>query len=107
MIRDVLAGLEVGGPWAAALLLLAAYFWARHRGWILTAKEVERTVAGFVQVIGHQEKELAYQRSAAEKKDDTIQKQADQIARLLSGAELSTRTVEAIVEEARRRGLDA
>jgi hypothetical protein len=107
VIRDVLAGLEAGGPWAACLLLLGAYFWARHRGWLLTEKEVERTIQGYRDTNAFLEKELGYQREANGKKDSTIQTQADQIARLMSGAELSTRTVEAIVEEARKRGLGA
>jgi len=105
MIAGLLEVVKAGGPWVACLLLLGAYFWARHRGWLLTEKEVERTIGGYVQVITHQEKELAYQRDSGQKKDDTIQKQADQITRLMSGSELSTRTVEAIVEEARRRGI--
>lgn len=106
MIRDVLAGLEVGGPWAAALVLLGCYFWARHRGWLLTEKEVERTIQGYRDTNAFLEKELGYQRDANGKKDTTIQTQADQISRLMSGTELSTRTVEAIVREARSRGTD-
>lgn len=90
----------------AAGLLLAAYFWARHRGWLLTEKEVERTIQGYRDTNTFLEKELAYQRDANGKKDTTIQTQADQIARLMSGTELSAQTVQAIVKEAQRRGSD-
>lgn len=98
--------MKAGGPWAACLLLLGCYFWARHRGWLLTEKEIERTIQGYRDTNSFLEKELGYQRDANTKKDATIQTQADQIVKLMSGTELSTRTVEAIVKEARARGLD-
>lgn len=106
MIAGLLEGVKAGGPWAACLLLLGCYFWARHRGWLLTEKEIERTIQGYRDTNAFLEKELGYQREANGKKDTTIQTQADQISRLMSGTELSARTVEAIVKEARARGMD-
>jgi hypothetical protein len=89
-----------GGPWAALLLAAGVYAWARHRGWLLAESEVDRSTGGYLQVIGHLEKELAYLRSAAEKKDATIQTQADQIARLMRNSDLSTHALESILREA-------
>lgn len=107
MISGLLEAVTAGGPWVACLLLLGVYFWARHRGWLLTEKEVERTLQGYRDTNAFLEKELAYQREANGKKDETIRTQAEQNARLMSGTELSARTVEAIVKEARSRELGA
>lgn len=105
MIAGLLEFVKAGGPWAACLLLVGVYLWSRHRGWILTEKDVERTIQGYRDSNTFLEKELAYQRDANAKKDATIQTQAEQNARLMSGTELSARTVEAIVKEARSREL--
>lgn len=105
MITGLLESVKAGGPWAACLLLLGCYFWARHRGWLLTEKEVERSIGGYRDTNTFLEKELGYQRAAGEKKDATIATQAEQIARLMSGTDLSTHTLESIVKEARRRGM--
>lgn len=91
-----------GGPWAALLLAAGVYAWARHRGWLLTDREVERSVAGYVQVIDHQERELSYLRVAGDRKDATIQTQADQLARLMRNSDLSTHALESILREAGR-----
>lgn len=104
MIVDILDGVKAGGPWVACLMLLGCYLWSRHRGWILTEREVERTIQGYRDTNMFLEKELDYQRDANGKKDETIQTQADQIARLMTTGELSARTVEAIVKEGRLRG---
>jgi hypothetical protein len=106
VLNGLLSGIQAGGPWAACLVLLGCYFWARHRGWLLTEKEVERTIQGYRDTNAFLEKELGYQREANGKKDATISTQAEQIARLMSGTELSAQTVQAIVREAQRRGLD-
>lgn len=99
---ELLAAVQQGGPWAALLLAAGVYAWARHRGWLLTDREVERSVAGYVQVIDHQERELAYLRVAGERKDTTIQTQADQLARLMRNSDLSTHALESLLREASR-----
>lgn len=91
-----------GGPWAVLLLLAVAFLVARSRGILATEKDVERTVGGYKAVIAHQDTELAYWRAAADKKDLTIEKQADQIARLMKSADLSSYTLEAVLKEAKR-----
>lgn len=105
MIGGLLEAVKAGGGWVACLLLVGTYLWARHRSWLLTEKDVDRTIQGYRDTNAFLEKELAFQRDAGTKKDATIQTQAEQNARLMSGTELSARTVEAIVKEARSREL--
>lgn len=107
MISGLLEAVKSGGGWVACLLLVGVYLWARHRSWLLTEKDVERTIQGYRDTNSFLEKELAFQRDANNKKDATIQTQAEQNARLMAGTELSARTVEAIVKEARGRELDS
>lgn len=95
-----------GGPWAVLLLLAIAFLVARSRGILATEKDVERTVGGYKAVIAHQDTELAYWRSAAEKKDLTIEKLTDQNARLMKGTDLSSYALEAILKEAKQHGMD-
>lgn len=95
-----------GGPWAVLIMLAIAFLIARSRGILATEKDVERTVGGYKEVIAHQDKELTYWRAAADKKDLTIEKQADQIARLMKGADLSSYALEAILKEAKRHDPD-
>jgi hypothetical protein len=103
VITGLLETVQTGGPWLVVLLLLGVYSWARHRGWLLTERDVDRSVGGYREVIGHQERELAYLRAAAEKKDQTVLAQADQIARLMRNSDVSAYALESILKEAGRR----
>jgi hypothetical protein len=89
-----------GGPWAVLVMLAIAFLIARSRGILATEKDVERTVGGYKAVIDHQDKELAYWRAASDKKDLTIEKQAEQIAKLMKGVDLSTYAIESVLREA-------
>jgi hypothetical protein len=84
------------------VLLAVAFLIARSRGILTTERDVERTVGGYKAVIEHQDRELTFLRTSIEKKDLTIEKQADQIAKLMKGVDLSTYAIESVLREAMR-----
>lgn len=96
-----------GGPWVLLLVILIALVWLKLNGAILAAGEVDRAVAGYVETIRSLKEELGYWRTAAERKDDTIRTQADQLHKLMAYSEVGTHFLEDIVKEARKRGVDA
>lgn len=96
-----------GGPWVLLLALLLLLVYLKVTGVILAAGEVDRAVAGYVETIRNLKEELGYWRTAAEKKDDTIRTQADQLHKMMAYSEVGTHFLEDIVKEARKRGVDA
>lgn len=96
-----------GGPWAILLLVCGGFLLARARGMLATDKDIERTVGGYREVISHQEKELTFWRGAHEKQTAVIDKQAEQIAKLMVNADLSTYAIQSVIREAKRRELDS
>jgi hypothetical protein len=96
-----------GGPWAALLAVIMAVSFLFWRGIFVTGAQVDRTVAGYKDSLDRTEKELAFWRAAAEKKDTVIERQAEQLHKLMTYSALGTHALEAIQEEAGKRGLDA
>lgn len=100
------APLLTGSPWAlllAVVIGVSLLFW---RGIFVTGGQVDRTIQGYKDTNAHQKEELAFWRSAAEKKDAVIERQAEQIQKLMAYTELGTHALQAIQEEARKRELD-
>lgn len=92
-----------GGPWAALLAVVLAVSFLFWRGVFVTGGQVDRTVAGYKDSLDRMEKELAFWRTAAERKDTVIERQADQLQKLMAYSAVGTHALEAIVKEAGKR----
>lgn len=96
------APLLAGSPWAILLAVVvgvSALFW---RGIFVTGGQVDRTIQGYRDTAAALEKELVFWRAAAEKKDSVIERQAEQIQKLMAYTELGTHALEAIHKEAKK-----
>lgn len=69
----------------------------------MSAGQVDKTIAGYVSTNAALEKELAFWRAAAERKDDTIATQAEQLSKLMAYSAVGTHALEAVLEEAKKR----
>lgn len=92
-----------GGPWAVLLAVVLGVSFLFWRGIFVTGGQVDRTVAGYKDSLDRTEKELAFWRAAAEKKDEVIMRQTDQLQKLMSYAAVGTHALTALQEEAVRR----
>lgn len=92
-----------GGPWAAFLALLSGVSFLFWRGNFVTGGQADKTIAGYVATNAHLEKELAYWRAAAERKDTTIERQADQLQKMMTYSAVGTHALESIMAEVRKR----
>lgn len=99
------APVQEGGPWVILLSILLAFCLAWWRGVFVSSNQVDRLVEGYKSTITNQDKELVYWRSAAERKDITIQEQTQQIHKLMSYAATGTYALEELLKEARKREL--
>jgi hypothetical protein len=95
--------IEKGGPWALFFFGLASVVSLMTMGVLVTGKEVDRTIAGYVDSLNRAEKELEFWRAAAQAKDATIATQASQVQRLMAYSAVGTHALEGILEEAKRR----
>jgi hypothetical protein len=92
-----------GGPWAVLLAVVLAISFLFWRGIFVTGGQVDRTVAGYKDSLDRTEKELAFWRAAAERKDEVIMRQTDQLQKLMSYAAVGTHALESIQTEAGKR----
>lgn len=97
------APILAGSPWAILLTLVIGVSLLFWRGIFVTGGQVDRTIQGYRDTAAALEKELAFWRAAAEKKDAVIERQADQLQKLMAYTELGTHALQAIHEEARKR----
>jgi hypothetical protein len=93
------------GPWAVLVTVLLGVFFLFIRGTFVTGVQVDKTIKGYVDTNATLERELIYWRSAAERKDLTIDKQAEQLQQLMTYSALGTHALEALMKEAKKRGL--
>jgi hypothetical protein len=97
-----------GGPWAAILLLVAAFVYALARGILMRGAEVERIERRMEKdtdrVLELYKQQIATLVSASAKKDETIASQDAQIARLIDANDTATQALDKIVKEAEKRG---
>ena len=93
-----------GGPWAILLAVFAGVSFLFWRGNFVTGGQVDKTIAGYVATNAHLSKELDYWRAAAERKDTTIERQAEQLQKLMTYSAVGTHALESIMAEVQRRG---
>jgi mevalonate kinase len=104
--------LREGGPWAAllflAILAIAGFAFALSRGILVRGSEVDRIERRIEKdtdrVIDLYKEQIKTLNETISKKDATIEKQADQIGKLLAGSTVATEALDKIVKEAERRG---
>lgn len=96
-----------GGPWAALLAIVLAVSFLFWRGVFVTGTQVDRIVAGYKDSLDRAEKELVFWRTAADRKDLVIERQADQLQKLMAYSAVGTHALEAVIEEARKRDVVA
>lgn len=92
-----------GGPWAILLSVVSGVCFLFWRGSIMSAGQVDKTIAGYVSTNATLEKELTFWRAAAERKDATIATQAEQLSKLMAYSAVGTHALEAVLKEANRR----
>lgn len=97
------APILAGSPWAILLSLIIGVSLLFWRGVFVTGGQVDRTIQGYRDTADRLEKELTFWRAAGDKKDTVIERQAEQISKLMAGAHLSTHAIQAIQEEAQKR----
>lgn len=89
-----------GGPWAALLAVVMAVSFLFWRGVFVTGGQVDRTIQGYKDTAAALEKELTFWRAAAEKKDVVIERQTEQLQKLMAYSALGTHALQAIQQEA-------
>jgi hypothetical protein len=92
-----------GGPWAILLAVVLGVSFLFWRGSFVTSGQVDRTIAGYVATNAALEKELAYWRAAAERKDLTIDRQTEQLQKMLTYSAVGTHALESFMKEVQGR----
>jgi hypothetical protein len=100
-----------GGPWAILLLCVGAFVLALSRGYLVRGSELERAERRMEKdtdrVLALYVKQIDGLLASTLRKDETIAKQDEQIAKLLEGHAVATEALDKIIKEAERRGFFA
>ncbi len=97
------APILAGSPWAILLSVVIGVSLLFWRGVFVTGGQVDRTIQGYKDSAARLEKELDFWRAAADKKDTVIERQADQLQKLMAYSAVGTHALQAIQEEAQKR----
>jgi hypothetical protein len=92
-----------GGPWAVLLIVVLGVSFLYWRGIFVSSGQVDKTIAGYVATNAFLEKELAYWRAAADRKDLTIDRQTEQLQKMLSYSAVGTHALESFMKEVQGR----